>query len=410
MPPNDTVAIPGWLRLRSWYRGELPPNGASPLSLLIIQGSPFCNIDCRYCYLPQRQNRARFDLDLLTPLFQRLDRAGLLGDQLTLVWHAGEPLALPVEFYQGAAQRIAALAPRTRLTHNVQTNAMLVSDEYCALFRQHGFAVGVSIDGPAFLHDANRVTRRGEGTHAKAMEGIATLRRNGIRFSVIAVLTATALDHADEIFDFFRGLGAESVGFNVDETEGSNVSSMQGAAMQQRFAGFWQRVFQLARQHGFPFRIREFDHMLDAMRGAASGQVMVSSESNPLSIITVDAEGGLYTFSPELAGEADPKGGDFRIGHARDIEFERLFEQEPFRSLHQRISKGVAACRESCGHFDVCGGGAPSNKLAELGDFDGTETSYCTLTRKVMLEVVQAHLARSLPGANQTGGVRHVRD
>ncbi|MDH3604306.1 MAG: hypothetical protein OEU26_32270 [Candidatus Tectomicrobia bacterium] len=95
--------------LLPWHRGaDLSQFG--PIKLVIIQASPFCNLDCDYCYLPHRSSSARLSLDLLTPIFRKLFASPFLKDDVTLVWHAGEPLAVPQAFYVEAFERIANLS------------------------------------------------------------------------------------------------------------------------------------------------------------------------------------------------------------------------------------------------------------------------------------------------------------
>jgi uncharacterized protein len=70
--------------------------------LLVLQPTPFCNIDCSYCYLPDRNDRSRMSLATVRLAARRLREDGLLGDELTVVWHAGEPLVLPPAWYEEA--------------------------------------------------------------------------------------------------------------------------------------------------------------------------------------------------------------------------------------------------------------------------------------------------------------------
>ena len=70
--------------------------------LFVVQASPFCNLDCDYCYLPDRGNKGRMSEATLTKAFERLFESGLLEHQVTVVWHAGEPLAVPVAWYDRA--------------------------------------------------------------------------------------------------------------------------------------------------------------------------------------------------------------------------------------------------------------------------------------------------------------------
>ena len=156
-----------------WYRGHIPPGEVTPLQLLMIQSTSFCNIDCSYCYLSQRSVKSRFDLDRLPHLVERLSSAGLLGPRVTIAWHAGEPLALPPAYYARADEVLKACAPPgTVFCHNFQTNATLVNDAWCDLFDRIGATVGVSIDGPEDINDARRVTRDGKGTFARTPGGV----------------------------------------------------------------------------------------------------------------------------------------------------------------------------------------------------------------------------------------------
>ena len=76
--------------------------------------------------------------------------------------------------------------------------------------------IGVSLDGPDFIHNIHRKTRTGLGSHASTMGGIKLLQQNQLDFQVIAVLTATSLDYPDEIFQFFREHNINRVAFNIE--------------------------------------------------------------------------------------------------------------------------------------------------------------------------------------------------
>ena len=151
--------------------------------LLILQGTPFCNIDCTYCYLPKRADRSRMDPQTVRQAVEWVYVHGLAADPLTLFWHAGEPLTLPPEWYETAIPGATVPVPgAARIEHRLQTNATLIDDRWCALFLAHKIKIGVSLDGPARLHDVRRRTRNGQGTHTAAMRGVRALQRHGIPF------------------------------------------------------------------------------------------------------------------------------------------------------------------------------------------------------------------------------------
>src|SRR5262249_32045609 len=178
------------------------------------------------CYLPHRSDRCRMEARTLRRAVDWVYRHDLAADPLTLFWHAGEPLTLPLEWYEQAIAQISSVVPSSAgIVHRLQTNATLIDDRWCALFLAHKFRIGISLDGPAWIHDARRRTRRGLGTHAATMRGMQALQRHDIPFHVICVVTHETLGAPDELADFFVGAGVDYIGFNVEEIEGIHTSS-----------------------------------------------------------------------------------------------------------------------------------------------------------------------------------------
>ncbi len=120
---------------------------------------------------------------------------------------------------------IDALKPaELEVTHSFQTNGTLINHAWCEFFAEERVNLGVSIDGPKRLHDRNRLTRSGRGTFDKTIAGIRLLRRHGVPFHVISVLSTESMAAAREMFDFYVEEGIEQVCFNVEESEGDHVS------------------------------------------------------------------------------------------------------------------------------------------------------------------------------------------
>jgi uncharacterized protein len=88
--------------------------------------------------------------------------------------------------------------------HTIQTNAVLVDAEWTSFFREHGFLVGVSVDGPRELHDAYRVDKGGKGTFDHVMRGIEALRSGGVEFNTLTTLHAANADSPIEVYRFLR--------------------------------------------------------------------------------------------------------------------------------------------------------------------------------------------------------------
>lgn len=363
--------------------------------LLVLQPTPFCNIDCSYCYLPQRDDRSRMSHATVRMAARRLREDGLVGDELTVVWHAGEPLVLPPTWYGEAFALIAAeLGSGVHVQHAMQTNATLIDAGWCDFFARHAVQVGVSIDGPAALHDLHRRDRRGRGTHAAVMRGIAQLRAAGLSFHAIAVVSAATLAEPDAFYDWFAAQGITELGCNFDEAEGAHTRSSL-AGHETAHARFIARLLQRA-LHG-PVRVRELDAAWQLLRAPLprwrwqGHDWPVNTQAIPLALITVGHDGGFGSFSPELLGQRTPGFDGFELGNVHTGGYREALVQPAFARQWQGIAAGIAACEQRCAYFDFCGGGAPVNKLYEHGDFAATETLYCRSMLQRPFDAVLQH-------------------
>jgi uncharacterized protein len=365
------------------------------IGLLLIQPTPFCNIDCRYCYLRNRAHTARMPDEVVAAIARNLIAGTLVPTELSLCWHGGEPLTVPVAWYEQACGVLEAAVPAgKRLVQHVQTNAMLIDEGWIDFFPRYSWRVGVSIDGPREIHDANRVNRRGQGTFDDALRGIMRLREAGLPFDVIAVLTDASLDTPDAMFDFFASLGVRSLGFNIDEIEGPHrQSSLSAEGAAARLKRFLLRFFARHADAGEPFLLRPLEQLRAAVAGRHRRDALAFNDQiEPLAIVVVGVDGAMSTLSPELIGHPDAAFGNFVFGNIRDGGPEIMLGNPHLLRLREAIQRGCRRCARSCGYYDLCLGGAPGNKYFETGRFDIDETLYCRLSVKTMIDASLAHL------------------
>lgn len=366
-----------------------------------MQPTPFCNIACDYCYLAERDAARFMSLDVVRATVRNARESGLLGHELDVVWHAGEPLAAPRAFYERAFDIVAEEVGAVVVRHSVQTNGILIDERWCDLFARWGVHVGVSIDGPAEIHDLHRRTRDGRPTHGRVMQGIERLQRSGVDFDALAVVTDTSLEQADEIVDFFLRSGITKVGFNVDEQEGIHADSSLAEA-EPRVRQFFARVFERAAEVPERLRIRE---MHEAVGRVATGLPLTTVRGRtlpanpqvlPFATTTVAWDGGFSCFSPELIDQRHADHGSFVFGsvlHGRMID---VLGSDRFTAVFDAIFEGCEACRAACPYFALCGGGAPVNKLNERGTFRAAETRYCRQAIQTPIELALVALESEL--------------
>jgi uncharacterized protein len=373
------------------------------IGMVVLQPTPFCNINCSYCYLPQRSDRTVMTDSTVRAAFERVFASGWASDDLSVIWHAGEPLVALPGFYERAFQAIDALCPKSvRVRHSMQTNGMLISREWCELFRSWRVGVGVSIDGPRQFNDAHRVTRTGKSTFDGALDGIRLLREEGVPFHVISVLSQPSMDAAEEMLAFFESEGIEDVCFNVEESEGAHVSELFSCdGLQARFARFLGMFWRLARDGRRIRFIREIDGMLPRVFRPESETVR-NIQVEPFGMLNIDCQGNVSTFSPELLGLKNARYSDFIIGNVHTSSLEEMRDSDAMRAMARDIASGVEMCRGSCEYFSVCGGGAPVNKLFENGSFASGRTSFCDLTQKVPIDLILEAFGRLEGGIEGT--------
>jgi len=394
VPPSTyaaNLAHPEWV---------IDPAQFGPIHLVVIQPTSFCNLNCDYCYLPDRHLKNQLSLDLIDPIFKAIFTSPFLGQCFTVCWHAGEPLAVPVAFYEAAFERIQAAdrqynSQECTVLHSVQTNGTLITQAWCDLFKQHRVHVGVSIDGPAFIHDRHRKTRKGLGSHAGTLRGIQLLQKNEISTSVIAVITEDTLDYPDEMFNFFLENGINDVGFNMEETEGIHQeSSLDRAGIEDRYRAFIDRFWDLTAQADGAVKVREFEAICSLIY--TDDRLDRTDMNWPFVIVSFDNQGNFSTFDPELLSVKTDRYGDFVFGNVLHDSLESVCQTEKFQAIYRDMQAGRQQCQATCQYFGVCGGGAGSNKYWENGTFASTETKACRYRIQAITDIVLDKLENSL--------------
>ncbi|MFV1005259.1 radical SAM protein, partial [Klebsiella pneumoniae] len=86
----------------------------------------------------------------------------------------------------------------------LQTNGTLLDDDWGRFLKEHGFLVGISIDGPREMHDAYRVDKGGKGSFDRVMHGLSALRENGVEWNALTTVHAANGAHGREVYCFLR--------------------------------------------------------------------------------------------------------------------------------------------------------------------------------------------------------------
>jgi uncharacterized protein len=356
---------------------------ASVPSYVIMQPTTLCNLDCTYCYLPFRARDHRMPVAVAAAVADSVNEWARLAPRFSVVWHGGEPLVA------GRAHLAALMAPFQGVEHHVQTNATLIDDAWCGFLAEHGVRVGVSVDGPPDLN-AQRANRAGQPAYERIMAGIAALRRHGIAFAALCVVSAPRPGLAARLYEFFLELGCYALGINVEEREGVNTRDTGYASDAVR--AFWSELTAAWRAEP-RIELREIEWALRYAGAALAGTAdeLLPRQLDPIPLISYD--GRVVLLSPELAGFTDPGYGDFASGTVPDRPLHEIVAAAAARPAGwiAEYLAGVEACRASCPYFGFCGGAHAANRYFEHGRFDGTRTDHCRNSKISLLEGVLDH-------------------
>ena len=352
-------------------------------SYVIMQPTTLCNLDCTYCYLPFRAVDRRMPVRVAEAVAATVNGWAARVPRVSVVWHGGDPLAA------GRAHLAALMAPFEGVEHHVQTNATLLDDDWCAFLRERDVRVGLSVDGPPELN-GHRTDRGGREAYPRIMRGVAALRRAGIPFAALCVVSDPRPGLAARLYAFFLELGCHALGIKVEEREGVNTrdTGYDPAAVR----AFWAEL--TAAWRADPrIELREVEWALRYAGAALDGtdDELLPRRLDPVPLVADD--GRVVLLSPELAGFADPRYGDFASGTVPDTPLHEILATAAARpdGWIAEYLTGVEACRAQCPYFGFCGGAHAANRYFEHGRFDGTQTDHCRNSKISLLEGVLDH-------------------
>ncbi len=188
---------------------DVPPGAPPAFHLLAKPTGSACNLDCAYCFFLETEKlypgaRSRMSDELLERYIRQLIEAHR-APEVTIAWQGGEPLLMGLEFFRRALALAGKHArPGMTVSHSIQTNGTKINGDWARFFKDNGFLVGLSLDGPRALHDAYRRDKAGRPTFDKVMRGLAALREHGVEWNALTTVNAANAAHPVEVYRFLR--------------------------------------------------------------------------------------------------------------------------------------------------------------------------------------------------------------
>ncbi|PIW62518.1 anaerobic sulfatase maturase [Shewanella sp. CG12_big_fil_rev_8_21_14_0_65_47_15] len=189
------------------------------LHLMAKPVGPICNLECHYCFYlekrelyPERQHFSMSDEVLRAYIEQNIRHEPSL--EVLFTWQGGEPMLRGLNFYRRAYAWQQELAGAKTIRNSIQTNGVLLDEEWCEFLAEAGFMVGISLDGPQAIHDRDRVDKKERPTFDAVMKGLELLKRFKIEFNVLVTVTSSVAEQPLAVYQFLKQQGVTHIQFN----------------------------------------------------------------------------------------------------------------------------------------------------------------------------------------------------
>jgi uncharacterized protein len=325
-----------------------------------------CDLDCRYCYyLEKEELYPGSDFRMTDEVLETFTRQYITSQEspeVVFAWQGGEPTLMGLDFFRRAvAAQQRCRTSRTNVLNVLQTNGVRLTDEWCEFFAAHDFLIGISIDGPAELHDAYRLDKGGSPTFDRVIRGVELLRRHRVEFNVLTAVHAANADHGLEVYRFLRDqVGAAFVQFiPIVERRGEDRASDRSVTG-AKYGRFLSAVFDewVRRDVGRVF-VQIFDVALAAWVGQRPGLCIFEETCG--NALALEHNGDLYSCDHFVRPA-------HRLGNIGRAELPVLVNAEAQRAFGQAKLGDLPGYCRACEVRFVCNGECPKNRFIRTPD------------------------------------------
>ena len=332
--------------------------------------SSLCNMRCAYCfYADVSSAREVASFGLMPPDTRRAILKNIFsglepGDQLTLAFQGGEPTLAGLEFFRDLVREAGELRGGVRVDYALQTNGYLLDEAWCAFLKEHRFLVGLSLDGPAPFHDANRLDAQQEGTFRRVLAAMERMDRFQVEYNVLTVLTNRLARHPQQIWRFLEERNIQYVQFipclGPLEGEGGphTLTPRRYAQFYTALFDLWYRAFQGGRYRS----VKLFDDLVNLLALGQRTACGITGQCLPQ--IIVEADGGVYPCDFYVLDQY--RAGDLRSQPLNKIFLSPVMAQFPLRPCQPPVQCG------DCPYRPICNGGCKRMRREVFCAPDGT--------------------------------------
>jgi uncharacterized protein len=337
-------------------------------SVLIKPVSDACNLQCTYCYEGEGNERTNFpkieDKTLENIIRDTLSQANGL---IKFAWHGGEPLLSGIDtFRKGVEFQKKFNDKGYPILNTVQTNGLLLNEEWVAFLKQNKFQVGLSIDGSKDIHDQQRIGKDQRGSYDQVIEAIKLLKTYNIPFGIISVISNNSEGRAKDFFENFREIGINS--YDIHPDFGMN-HNLRKPVFPKVFSDFVIDLFEAWLAYGQSnIHIRFFDDVFQYLSsGSPSTCYFAGSCTN---IIAFESNGDAIPCTRPFDREK------YTFGNIKDQSLDSILSGDKFLKFKNYDVYGQQKFND-CPWFEMCHNGCPQHRITDGLQNVAGDNFYC---------------------------------
>ncbi len=338
-----------------------------PLSVLIKPASSSCNLRCKYCFyydIAEKRDVKNFGImtaDTLKTIVKKL--LSEATGSCSFAFQGGEPTLAGLDFYKQLIRfQKEYNLNGCKINNAIQTNGIVIDDDWAQFLAENDFLVGISLDGPPEIHNHNRIDEGDDGTSNRVMKTIRLFDKYKVKYNILYVVTALSAKHPEKIYRYFKKQGYEYWQFiPCLDPYGDERGNSAFSLTPELYADFLKTTFDLWYQDiigGNIISIRYFDNlvrMAAGMRPEACGMSGVCQCQ-----FVIEADGGVYPCDFYVFD-------DYKMGNILDNSFKELFERDVTRDFIKKSCYVDPECKQ-CRWFGLCRGGCRRDR-----DYNGDQ-------------------------------------
>jgi len=340
-------------------------------SLLIKPVSAVCNLDCTYCFYLDREAdpyKSLPDRRMSEDTLERLVDTYLFYSYPNAVFafQGGEPTLAGLKFFEKLVELEKRYGRDGQAVSNaLQTNAIVIDESWCDLFRDYNWLLGVSLDGPEEIHDRYRFNKAGRGTWKQVIRGVEILQKHNVEFNILCVLSQANVEKPRELYQFFKSLGVDNVQYIPLSEFHPDGTPMPFTITPEQYGRFLCEIFELWWPERRKMRIRFFDNLAEALAGMKPGSCTMHDACD--SYVVVEYNGDVYPC--DFFVEKGWKLGNVNLDSWPEIaRRKRRYEFSQNKAvLHEECERceWLSICKRGCPKFRH----APHRRFSDLDYF-----------------------------------------